>query len=352
MNTALDATNEAMSLLPSLDDPRDEAFVLCTRIMASFFAGRIDEVRRLVPATHDAARRAGDPWTDALCALVDGELAHHDGRADMAEAAFWRAVEGFGAVGDEFSLTMTLTEAAEIAEMRGDYDHALEMLTRGIEASARVGFSSHPLAMRTKVANITTLQGDLAVAERMQLELIDDVGDQSAPWLRALSYVGLAVIARRGGRVDDADAWLTKAWSMSRTREVPVTQAMVLVARGYTADMRADATAARRLQLDAYDAIQRHLMPRALANVLEGLAGALASAGTVPEAEHAARLLGAADHLRRRSGGPMPGPERFDVDRAEQRARAVIGDARFDVEFASGSASDPDELVSAVRQPA
>jgi hypothetical protein len=74
------------------------------------------------------------------------------------------------------------------------------------------------------------------------------------------------------------------------------------------------------------------------------LAGALALRG---DAEHSARLLGAADALRRRSGGPMPAAERFDVDRAERRARQALGDAAFEVAFAAGTA-DPDLEIGRV----
>jgi hypothetical protein len=54
----------------------------------------------------------------------------------------------------------------------------------------------------------------------------------------------------------------------------------------------------------------------------------------------AARLLGLADAMRRRSGGAMPPAERFDVDRAERRARATLGDAAFSSAFATGAATD------------
>jgi hypothetical protein len=62
----------------------------------------------------------------------------------------------------------------------------------------------------------------------------------------------------------------------------------------------------------------------------------------------AAELLGAADAMRRRSGGPMPAPERFDVDRAERRAREKLDDA-FDAAYARGAA-DPETAIEQASQ--
>ena len=64
-------------------------------------------------------------------------------------------------VGDEFGLTIALTEAAETAEMRGEYDGAAGLLERAIEITERVGFSGKPLAMRARLANVETLRGNV-----------------------------------------------------------------------------------------------------------------------------------------------------------------------------------------------
>ncbi len=79
---------------------------------------------------------------------------------------------------------------------------------------------------------------------------------------------------------------------------------------------------------------------RAVANAVEGLAGALATTGAPTDAEQAARLLGLADAMRRRSGGAMPAAERFDVDRAERRTRATLGDQAFSCAFQTGAGAD------------
>jgi predicted ATPase/DNA-binding SARP family transcriptional activator len=346
IGVALDATAEAIDLTACVDDAWLEAFVLATRVMACFFGGRIDEVRGHVAALDDAARRSGDGWAAALAALVRGEIAHHEGRAADAEAAFWDAAGGFERVGDEFSLAITLTEAAEMAEVYGDYDHAVDLLHRGIEASERVGFSGHPLGMRARLGNVEALRGNLDLAERLHLELLADIGDVSLPWLRSTSYAGLAMIARRRGRPEEAERWLATSWALARTRDVPVVRAMVLSGRGYTADQLGDGDAALQLQLEALQVSVGHGMPRAIANGLEGVAGAIALSSDAGDQQRAARLLGAADAIRRRTGGPMPPAERFDVDRAERRCRAALGDEAFAAAYAAGASTSVDDAVA------
>jgi len=52
------------------------------------------------------------------------------------------------------------------------------------------------------------------------------------------------------------------------------------------------------------------------------------------------------DAIRRRTGGPMPPAERFDVDRAERRCRAAIGDEAFAAAYAAGASTSVDDAVA------
>jgi len=162
-----------------------------------------------------------------------------------------------------------------------------------------------------------------------------------------MALIGLATIARRRHDPASAAAHLEAAWEMARTRAVPLMCSLALVDRGYTADQQEDARRALEFQVDGLAVARKLGAVRAIANALEGLAGALAVVGRTAEAEHAARLLGLADGLRRRSGGPMPAAERFDVDRAERRARATLGEEAFTLAFAAGSEGDLDAVAGA-----
>ena len=348
MAIALDATEEAFALVAGTTDPWTETFVTITRIMSLFFGGRRDQLQELLPIAEEASRRSTDGWSAAIVALVRGVVAQFDGDPERTEQSLWEAVRRFEAVGDEFSLAIALTEASEIVEMYGDYDAAHDMLARGIDLSERVGFSVKLLAMRVRLANVETLRGNVERAEQMHLDLLAEIADEALPWLRTMSYIGLATIARRTQRPERATSWIEQAWAISRYRDAPIIQALVLVGRGYTADLLGHHELAVDHQRHGLAIALAHSTPRGLANSMEGMAGALRSPPTRTSTLSAARLLGAADALRRRSGGAMPPAERFDVDRAERRARRSMGDHAFEVEFAIGAGSDVQEVLDAV----
>ncbi len=293
--------------------------------MSLFFSGRRDQLEELLPVAEDASRRSADGWSAAIVALVRGVVAQFDGDPERTEQSLWEAVRRFEEVGDEFSLAIALTEASEIVEMYGDYDAAHDMLARGIELSERVGFSVKLLAMRVRLANVETLRGNVERAEQMHLDLLKEIADEAIPWLRTMSYIGLATIARRTQRPEQASSWIEQAWTISRSRDAPMIQALVLVGRGYTADLLGHYEQALDHQRHGLAIALAHSAPRVVANSMEGMAGALAIAPDPSLHAAAARLLGAADTLRRRSGGAMPPAERFDVDRGRAARPSVVG---------------------------
>jgi hypothetical protein len=124
---------------------------------------------------------------------------------------------------------------------------------------------------------------------------------------------------------------------------------LLLVARGYLADQVGDGARALESQAEALRAAAGLGAPRNIAYAFEGCAGALALADRQEQQVLGAQLLGAADRLRRQSGGPMPAGERYDVDRAESRLRSAIGDPEFEQAFASGAAADTNVLVTAIQ---
>jgi hypothetical protein len=174
----------------------------------------------------------------------------------------------------------------------------------------------------------------------MHRDLLREIADEAIPWLRTMSLIGLATIARRTHRPEQASGWIEQAWAISRSRDAPMIQALVLVGRGYTADLLGQYEQAIDHQRHGLAIALAHSTPRGVANSMEGMAGALAIAPDPRLHASAARLLGAADAVRRRSGGAMPPAERFDVDRAERRGRRSMGDQAFEVAFADGAGGE------------
>ena len=348
LEQAMAATSEAMAMLDRVDDPFARGLIANTYVMTRFFSGHPDAVEAFLPELERIGGASDDRWVRAITGVVKGEIAQFRGRSDEAESFFAAASADFEAEGDRFAYALTITEASELAEMTGDYDRAAALLRRGIAIAAEVGFSGHPLAMKARLGNVEVLRGDLDAAQRLHEELVDDGATGAVPWLQAMARLGLAAIARRRRQYDVAHANLDAAWALPRSRSVPYMRTIVQVARGYLADQQGDHRTAVELQSDGLATALRLRTPRGLAYSLEGVAGALALATDRDHLRLGAELLGAADALRRANGGPMPSAERYDVDRAEHRLRAAIGDHEFGAAFSLGAAADVDALATRV----
>jgi predicted ATPase/DNA-binding SARP family transcriptional activator len=342
-NAALVA-ERALATLDTYDDPATEATVTGMYVMCQLFRGRLDACREVFQLTEAAAQRSGNRWSLAMATLVGAELTSIYGQPEEAEREMRRAADGFAAIGDRFSYSICVAHAADIAEMRGDYDPAVRMLEESLAIAEDVGFSVRGLATRSRLANLETLRGNLALAAAMHRQSLESGSGPIPQWMHAIAMMGLSNIARRRGEPAEALAHIDEALSLPRSRAVPLMHTSLLVARGYCADLAGDANAALAAQEEALTVALSLGATRITANAVEGLAGALALAG---QAEVAARLLGAADALRRRSGGPMPAAERFDVDRAERRAREIMGDQGFDAAFAAGAIDADVEILHA-----
>jgi ATP/maltotriose-dependent transcriptional regulator MalT len=346
MTAARAAVDQAKQLLAGAEDPFVEAVVLATWTMVAYFEGDLDAARDAGDDAVAAARASGDGWATAIVELVRGEILQADGSAAEAAAALASAARGFEQVGDDFTLSITLGETADGHEQVGDLDRAADALLEAVAVAERSGSAAHTVALRASLANLEILRGDLDRAEQLHLEVIAALDGQPYQWIRAISWNGLAMIERRRDDPDAAERWLDLAWRLRRTETVPHMRGLVLVARGYTADLRGDAATALSLQRAGLDVHLALGAPRAIAYSLEGVAGALAAGDDDPHHELAARLLGHADALRRSSGGPMPAAERFDVDRAEGRSRARLGDGRFAELHAAGAGAALDVLLA------
>ena len=209
-----------------------------------------------------------------------------------------------------------------------------------------VGFSVRGLATRSRLANLEILRGNLALATSIHERSLDARSGPIPQWVHAITLLGLANIARRRSDPAAALRYIDEGMSLPRSLKIPLMRSSLLVARGYSADLAGDCDLALAAQHEALEIALELGAARVVANAVEGLAGALALRG---EAETAARLLGAADSLRRRSGGSMPAAERFDVDRAEERARTTLGDPAFEAAFDAG-AMNPDLDILPISQ--
>ncbi|TWF79676.1 putative ATPase [Pseudonocardia hierapolitana] len=298
---------------------------------------------RAVPLTAAALatfEALGDRWGIAA-ALVDrvGQ-AHYAGAREQAE----RAASLFREVGDRWGQVQTTFALGALDELAGRYAEAAEQHRAGLRMAEELGLWAEVSYQLSWLGRVALLEQRFAEADELHRRAVDTaVAHGFAPG-RIYALTGLALGERRTGRLDAAEEHLREVleWHLGVDAELATT--LIHAELGFVAEMRGDAEAALRHQLAGHSVARRGTDPRALALSLEGLAGAVALAGGH---RHAARLLGAAAAARESVGAPLPTAERGDVDRITAVAAAALGEAEFAAELATGSVSDPGQLVHA-----
>lgn len=269
----------------------------------AFARGDLAAMRAHAECSRDLFTRVGDRWGQGIAGFLLGNHAEVVGDLDTARAEHRAALTTAEELGLWTEVGERLTSLGRIALLRGDLEHSA--------------------ALHERARRIAVDQGHL-------------VGEESAE-------LGLGLVARRRGDLPAArahlGAWLD--WHLRAGSQFGA--ALILAELGFTAELAGEAAEAEQLHRRGLDAALRTGDPRAHALALEGLAGARSLAG---HAEQAARLLGAADTLRRATGAPLPDAERGDVDRVEARLRADLGVDGLAAAFARGRNADPATLVA------
>ncbi|UCM87581.1 BTAD domain-containing putative transcriptional regulator [Streptomyces marincola] len=324
------------------------------RAMAGWFlgyvmtkSGNMASGGEVVAEAHDGFRAAGDSWglaavlsTRAVQRSVAGELAA--ARGDAAES-----LALFREVGDSWGRLQAMAALGRLAEIGGDYTGAARWHEQALAVSEEFGLWAEASVRLSELGRVALLAGDLAGAERLHergRRLALEQGDTSA---EEFAEVGLALTARRQGRLDRAETYLRKWLEWNRRLDGDFGAALILAELGFVAELRGDADAAARLHEEGLTAARRTGDPRAVALAREGLAGARALAGRHVAA---ARLLGAAAAGRASVGASLPAAESGDVDRITAAVRQALGDAAFRAESARGAAgyAAPEPRTAAV----
>lgn len=283
----------------------------------------------------------GDDWGVAAASVSLARDAF--GRGDLAglREHAGRGMDLFARMGDRWGQGIAGFLLGSHAEVTGDLDAARDHHRTALATAEELGLWTEVGERLTSLGRIALLRGELErsadLHERARLVAVEQghlVGEESA-------VLGLGLVARRRGDLRAArehlGAWLD--WHLRAGSHFGA--ALILAELGFTAELADDADEAEHQHLRGLDSALRTGDPRAHALALEGLAGARSLAGHPADA---ARLLGAADALRRSTGAPLPEAERGDVDRIEARIIADIGADRFATELDTGRTADPRAL--------
>jgi len=168
-------------------------------------------------------------------------------------------------------------------------------------------------------------------------------GHRTSGTARALSF--LSEVARADGDVPAARASATEALAIMRELGDMVGATRALFHRADVASLEGDHTEASRLHAECALALEELGDAASLASCLESLAWSVVALGRPGPA---ATVLGAADALRERSGGPAQPLYRARLQRTVAAARVALGEAAFEDAWSLGRAMTPEQAVAGV----
>ncbi|MBT2231175.1 BTAD domain-containing putative transcriptional regulator [Nonomuraea sp. NEAU-A123] len=339
------------AVLAVVDDAEARVWLAGLRMLAG--QGRAPDLERLADIA-DPARRARAQWFLAFTLYGYDDPAATDAYLDSAMESFlaaddrWgtaaalslrarrallrgdlaalrrdgeRGLELFREVGDRWGEMRAAENLGTLAEITGDYEQAAELRRDGLRIAEELGLWSEVSGALSRLGRVALLTGDLDGARELHERARRLAVARSDVPLEEFAEVGLALVARRQGRLDEAEGLLRRWLRWVRQVAGEPGAALILAELGFVAERRGDTAAALEWQREGLAVARRVGDPRAIALAMEGLAGAQALGG---RPEEAARLLGTAGALRASVGAPLPEAERGDVDRIAAAVRVAL----------------------------
>ncbi|WP_433331691.1 ATP-binding protein [Spirillospora sp. CA-294931] len=264
-------------------------------------------------------RAVGDRWGEAasLVLLATWQLTRGDLAGFRRDGERCMAV--FREVGDRWGQLQASQTLGTFAEITGDYAEAGRVHREALRIAEELGLWGEVAGSLAQLGRIALLTGDHTRADRLHERARAMAAERSNVQVEQFAEIGLAIGARRQGRLDTAERHLHRWLDWDRSRKGEPGVALILAELGFIAEQRGDADKALALHTEGLASARAFGDPRAVALALEGLAGAHSLAGRL---DRAAALLDEAAALRASTGVPIPQAERFDLDRITSRLEA------------------------------
>jgi predicted ATPase/DNA-binding SARP family transcriptional activator len=275
----------------------------------------------------------------ALAALGRLEFLQCDYAA--AAARLSRARELFAAAGDERGVAEALQSLGSIARERGRYAEARAYHQEGLMLWRRLAEPAGEARALRLLGFTSWLEGDHTRAAGLSadaLRRLRELGDTEGV---VGALIDLAASTFRGGDPDGAVPLLHESLATAERMGLREATAWANEQLGLIAEARGDrAEAVTRLRRSL--TVHHELGDRwRTASVLDALAGLGADGRT------GARLLAAADRLRRELGTPLPPCDRADHDKRVRRVRAELSQRDLDRAALEGAALTVEQAVAA-----
>jgi predicted ATPase/DNA-binding SARP family transcriptional activator len=323
-----------LNLCDTIEDPVGRARAQWFIAMGRTGFGDPAPTLELVDRAHAGFVAVGDRWGVAAALSVRAEIRLYQGKQDQARADAQQAKALFQELGDGWGHLHAAYTLGDLAEMTGDYGAAECLRQEGHRLANDLELWNDASKMLARLGRTAALTGDLSRAQDLHERAKRLAAAHGYQRGEEFAEVGLGLVARRQGRLDDAETHL-RAWlDWCRRWDGDHGVAFILAELGFIAEQRGDTDAAQKLHREGLDHARRTGDPRALALAFEGLAGAEALAGAYAQA---AELLGAAAAARDTARAPLPEAERGDIDRITEIIHAGLTPEAYDHAFTQGA---------------
>ncbi|PAZ13902.1 AfsR family transcriptional regulator [Streptomyces sp. SA15] len=327
-----------LSLYDTIEDPAGRARARWLIALGRAGFGDSAATLELADRAHAEFDALGDRWGTAAALSVRAEVLLYRGEPEQARADARQAGALFQDLGDGWGQLQAAYVLGDLAETTGDYDAAQHLREQGRRIAHDLGLWNDAVKMLARLGRTAVLTGDLDRAQELHERARRLAVAHAYQRGEEFAEVGLGLVARRQGRLDDAETHLRTWLDWCRRWDSDHGVAFILAELGFIAEQRGDAETARNLHREGLDHAGRTGDPRALALAFEGLAGAEALAGAHAQA---ARFLGAAAAARDAVRSPLPAAERGDVDRITEAVRAGLTPKAYDRAFQQGAGGLP-----------
>ncbi|MFG1819468.1 BTAD domain-containing putative transcriptional regulator [Kribbella sp. NPDC049174] len=280
----------------------------------------------------------GDQW--GIAAVLAARAKHAHVRSD-ASALYADASESarlFRSLGDRWGVLQATSWLSAHAEFTGDFDKAAGLQREGVQLAEQLGLWPELSGSLGMLGWTEIRQGNYDAARADGERALRLASEQDQRSTQALAEIVLAFAARRTGALEEAETRLRALLDEARRQADPVLYlSMVLTELAYVLELRGEPEAALELHLEAFRISEEYESLRGMCWSLEGIAACL------PDKAVAAQLLGATAATRAAEGYLVTPAESGDNDRAVSAARAVLGDADYEVAWDLGTALSPEQ---------